>query len=108
MATTDKDALIKNLVAVSERIGVLQSKLEGLQQEMLALKRTAHDTTQSRSGVDYAHPQQRMAYLQQQSDLLLKDYAVAMADLRDAVAGNEMILRDQAHAPELAVMGRLM
>ena len=49
-----------------------------------------------------------MAYLQKQSEQLLKDYAAAMADLREAVAGNEMILREQAHAPELAVMGRLM
>jgi hypothetical protein len=108
VATTDKEQLVQNLLSVSERIGVLQRQLEELQQEMLALKRTAHNSTQDKSGVPYAGPQQRMAYLQKQSERLLKDYAQAMADLRQAVSGNEVLLREEAHAPELAVMGRLM
>ena len=108
MATTDKEQLVQNLVSVSERIGQLQRQLEALQQEMLALKRTAHESTQNRSGLPYAQPQQRMAYLQKQSDQLLKEYAKAMADLRQAVSGNELMLREEGHAPELAVMGRLM
>ena len=108
MATTDKEQLVQNLVSVSERIGQLQRQLEALQQEMLALKRTAHESTQNRSGLPYAQPQQRMAYLQKQSDQLLKDYAKAMSDLRQAVSGNELMLREEGHAPELAVMGRLM
>ena len=108
MATTDKEQLVQNLVSVSERIGQLQRQLAALQQEMLALKRTAHESTQNRSGLPYAQPQQRMAYLQKQSDQLLKDYAKAIADLRQAVSGNELMLREEGHAPELAVMGRLM
>jgi DNA repair exonuclease SbcCD ATPase subunit len=108
VATTDKEQLVQNLVSVSERIGQLQRQLEALQQEMLALKRTAHDTMQTKSNLPYAHPQQRMAYLQKQSDQLLADYAKAMGDLRQAVSGNELMLREEGHAPELAVMGRLM
>ena len=108
VAKSEKNELIQGLIAVSERINSLQAQLESLQQEMLTLKKTAHDPIQTQSGLPYAHPQQRMAYLQNQSDLLLKDYAEAMASLRQVIAGNELMMREEAHAPELAVMGRLM
>ena len=108
MAKSEKDELIQGLIAVSERINVLQAQLENLQQEMLVLKKTANTHTQAQSGLPYANPQQRMAYLQQQSDQLLKEYAEAMANLRHVISGNELMMREEAHAPELAVMGRLM
>lgn len=108
VAKTEKNGLIQGLVAVSERIHRLQAQLESLQQEMLMLKKTAHSPLQDKSGLVYADPQQRMAYLQKQSDELLKDYAEAMASLRHVIAGNEIMMREEAHAPELAVMGRLM
>jgi hypothetical protein len=108
VAKTEKNELIQGLIAVSERINLLQTQLETLQQEMLMLKKTAHSPLQNASGLAYADPRQRMAYLQKQSDELLKDYAEAMASLRHVVAGNELMMREEAHAPELAVMGRLM
>ena len=108
VAKTEKNELIQGLIAVSERIHHLQAQLETLQQEMLMLKKTAHSPMQNQSGLAYADPRQRMAYLQKQSDELLKDYAEAMASLRHVIAGNELMMREEAHAPELAVMGRLM
>ena len=108
MAKSEKSKLIEDLIAVSERIGLLQTQLENLQQKMVMLKKTISNQAQNRTGVAYANPQQRLAYLQKQFDSLLQDYAEAMANLRDVVSGNELILREEAHAPELAVMGRLM
>ena len=108
VAKCEKYELIQGLIDVSARINRLTAQLESLQQEMLMLKKTAHVPTQTQSGLPYADPQQRMAYLQKQSDQLLKDYAEAMAHLRDVVSGNEVMMREEAHAPELAVMGRLM
>jgi hypothetical protein len=108
VAKSEKSKLIEDLVAVSERIGVLQMQLETLQQEMMMLKKTVSEQGQSRTGLAYAHPHNRLTYLQRQCDTLLKDYAAAMAHLRDVVSGNEVMIREEAHAPELAVLGRLM
>ena len=108
MAKSEKSKLIEDLIAVSERIGLLQTQLESLQQEMVMLKKTISNPAQNFTNIAYANPQQRLTYLQKQFDSLLKDYAEAMANLRNVVSGNELMLREEAHAPELAVMGRLM
>ena len=108
VAKLEKSELVQSLVSLSGEIGTLQNQLEILHKEMVVLQQTAKDPTQTQSGLPYASPHQRLAYLKNQSDQLLKSYAQAMAHLRQVVEGNETMLREEAHAPELAVLGRLM